>query len=276
MMEDNKNNQNEEEQLQPKQIQPASDETVQEEERTSSLKKKVISIVVSAVLVLALVACVTVIAQVLSKGYVSLGKYSLFRVVTGSMEPAIPVGSLLISQDVPIGDVQQGDVVNFRSREPGMFSVIITHRVIAIHQNAEGQIFLETKGDANQYPDGHLVDENYLIGKTVFYTKQDNPFAKILNFLTSSNGFLTCIVLPCLVIGVFTMRDCVKNLRDEMDAITKQLNEVEETVNNGLEQQLGEEAYQELCERLRGELLEELKQSAQTNTTEGSSGADCQ
>ena len=94
--------------------------------------------------------------------------------------------------------------------------------------------------------------------------------------MTSSNGFLTCIVLPCLVIGVFAMRDCVKHLREEMDAITKQLNEVEETVNNGLEQQLGEEAYQELCERLRGELLEELKQSAQTNTTEGSSGADCQ
>ena len=37
-----------------------------------------------------------------------------------------------------------------------------------------------------------------------------------------------------------------------------------------------EEAYQELCERLKGELLEELKQSAQSNTTEASSGADCQ
>ena len=248
----------------------------QEEVKQNGLKKKIISIVVSVVLALALVACVTVVAQVLSKGYVSVGKYSLFRVVTGSMEPAIPVGSLLISQDMPIGDIQVGDVVNFRSREPGMFGIIITHRVIGVHQNGDGQIFLETKGDANQYPDGHLVDENYLIGKTVFYTKQDNPVAKVLNFLTSSNGFLTCIVLPCLVIGVFAMRDCVKNLREEMDAITKQLNEVEETVNNGLEQQLGEEAYQELCERLRGELLEELKQSAQTNTTEGSSGADCQ
>ena len=216
------------------------------------------------------------IAQVLSKGYVSIANYSMFRVVTGSMEPAIPVGSLLISQDMDIDQIQVGDVVNYRSREPGMFGIIITHRVIAIHRNAEGQIYLETKGDANQYPDGHLVDENYLIGKTVFFTKQNNPFARILNFLTSSNGFLTCIVLPCLVIGVFTMRDCVKNLREEMDAITKQLNEVEETVSGGLEQQLGEEAYQELCERLKGELLEELKQSAQSNTTEASSGADCQ
>ena len=141
----------------------------QEEVKQNGLKKKIISIVVSVVLVLALVACVTVVAQVLSKGYVSVGKYSLFRVVTGSMEPAIPVGSLLISQDMPIGDIQVGDVVNFRSREPGMFGIIITHRVIGVHQNGDGQIFLETKGDANQYPDGHLVDENYLIGKTVFY-----------------------------------------------------------------------------------------------------------
>lgn len=248
----------------------------QEEIKEKSLKKKIIGIVVSVVLALALVGCVSVIAQVLSKGYVSIANYSMFRVVTGSMEPAIPVGSLLISQDMDIDQIQVGDVVNYRSREPGMFGIIITHRVIAIHRNAEGQIYLETKGDANQYPDGHLVDENYLIGKTVFFTKQNNPFARILNFLTSSNGFLTCIVLPCLVIGVFTMRDCVKNLREEMDAITKQLNEVEETVSGGLEQQLGEEAYQELCERLKGELLEELKQSAQSNTTETSSGADCQ
>lgn len=248
----------------------------QEEIKEKSLKKKIIGIVVSVVLALALVGCVSVIAQVLSKGYVSIANYSMFRVVTGSMEPAIPVGSLLISQDMDIDQIQVGDVVNYRSREPGMFGIIITHRVIAIHRNAEGQIYLETKGDANQYPDGHLVDENYLIGKTVFFTKQNNPFARILNFLTSSNGFLTCIVLPCLVIGVFTMRDCVKNLREEMDAITKQLNEVEETVSGGLEQQLGEEAYQELCERLKGELLEELKQSAQSNTTEASSGADCQ
>lgn len=248
----------------------------QEETNKKSLKKKIISIVVSVVLALALIGCVSVIAQVLSKGYVSIANYSMFRVVTGSMEPAIPVGSLLISQQVDIDQIQVGDVVNYRSREQGMFGVIITHRVIAIHRNAEGQIFLETKGDANQYPDGHLVDENYFIGKTVFFTKQNNPFARILNFLTSSNGFLTCIVLPCLVIGVFTMRDCVKNLREEMDAITKQLDEVEETVSGGLEQQLGEEAYQELCERLKGELLEELKQSAQSNTTETSPGADCQ
>lgn len=271
MMEENNINTIEDEQIQPGQTGDG-----QEENQQISRKKKIVSIVVTVVLVLALAACVTVIAQVLSKGYVSIGRHSLFRVVTGSMEPAIPVGSLLVSQEVPIEDIQVGDVVNYRSREPGMFSVIVTHRVIAIHHNAEGQIYLETKGDANQYPDGYLVDENYLIGKTVFYTKQDNPFARILNFLTSSNGFLTCIVLPCLVIGVFTMRDCVKNLREEMDAITKQLNEVEETVNNGLEQQLGEEAYQELCERLRGELLEELKQSAQTDTTEERSGADCQ
>ena len=115
-------------------------------------------------------------------------------------------------------------------------------------------------------------------GKTCKFFRELRSELKKVVWPTAQQVLKNALIVAgcCLVIGVFTMRDCVKNLRDEMDAITKQLNEVEETVNNGLEQQLGEEAYQELCERLRGELLEELKQSAQTNTTEGSSGADCQ
>ena len=50
----------------------------------------------TAVLVLSLVLCASVLAQVLTRGYVTLGGYSLFRVVSGSMEPTISTGALLI------------------------------------------------------------------------------------------------------------------------------------------------------------------------------------
>lgn len=259
---------------------PAEEETHTQAEdggTAPGLKKKIVAIAVSCVLVVALLLCITVISQVLSKGYVSIGNYSLFRVVTGSMEPEIPVGSLLVSRKVDIADVEVGDIVNFRSKESGMFGVIITHRVIQIYEDLDGEIYLETKGDANQYADAYFVDQNYLIGKTVYYTKEGNLFAGILSFLTGKVGFLACIVIPCLLIGGLTMRDCVKSLREEMDVITKQLNKVESAVNsNSLERQLGEKAYQELCDRLRGELLEELKQGAETNESQGQPGADHQ
>lgn len=101
--------------------------------------------------------------------------------------------------------------------------------------------------------------------------------ASILSLLTDKVGFMACIVLPCLLIGMLTMRDCVKSLREEIEEVSKQLDEVKATVaNDSLEQQLGEEAYQELCDRLRGELLEELKQGATEDTTEQEPGEDHQ
>ena len=265
--------------MEDKIIEESKEETPLQNGEQNELKKKAKNIAVTCALVLAVALCISVLAQVLSKGYVSIGKYSLFRVVTGSMEPAISVGSLLISQDVDISQIQTGDVVNYRSKEQGMFGVIVTHRVIQILENEDGQIFLETKGDANQYADGQLVSQDNLVGQTVYFTKPGNFLAGLVSFLTSSTGFLACIVLPCLVLGAYTMRDCVKSLRKEMDGIAKQLDEVETAVcgkEASLEQKLGEKAYQELCDRLRGELLEELKQGAQTNTTEENPGAEHQ
>ena len=155
-------------------------------------EKRRSTIVISVVLAFAIVLCILVIGQVLSKGYVSLGGYSLFRVVTGSMEPSIPVGAVLIAEDTSIQEIKAGDVVTFRSRDTGMFHVIITHRVISVQQGSNGKLYLETKGDANPYADASYVDEDYLIGKVTFHTGQNNIFTKLLNFKTTSLRFFIC------------------------------------------------------------------------------------
>ena len=48
------------------------------------------------VVVIAVLICLNVIVQVTTNGYVQIGGYSLFRVVTGSMEPELPVGCLVL------------------------------------------------------------------------------------------------------------------------------------------------------------------------------------
>ena len=233
------------------------------------LPKNLASVVISWVLVIAVLLCVGVLAQVLSKGYVSVAGFSLFRVVTGSMEPEIPVGSLIISKEVDIEQIETGDIINFKSKESGMLGLVITHRVIQRYEDSNGNILLETKGDANRYADGFFVEEANLIGKTVSYTKKGNLIAGILSLLTNKIGFLACIVVPCLMIGIYTMRDCVESLREEIDAVSQQLDEVKiAATNHEPEQQLSEAEYQALCDRLRSELLEELKQGEGKNTTE--------
>lgn len=230
------------------------------------MKKKITSALVTCVLAVSILLCVVVVTQVMSKRYVSMGGYSLFRVVTGSMEPEIPVGALLISKQTDIEDIEKGDIVTFRSKESSMIGVIITHRVVDIHEGLNGQVLLETRGDANQYADGYFVDQSNLIGRAVYYTKEANVVAGIFSFLTNKVGFLACIVLPCLLVGVFAMRECVVNLKAEIDAVNRELDkEMAAGETKTLEEELSVEEYKALCERLKDELLEELRQSAEGN-----------
>lgn len=232
---------------------PVADETTKKGRR-----KEIVGWVALAA---ALILCVFVITQVLSKGYISIGGYSLFRVATGSMEPEMPIGSLLITQEADIDTIQAGDIVNFRAKETGMFGVIITHRVINVHMDAYGTHYLETKGDANQYADSAYVEQSNLIGKVVYFTGEGNVLAAIVQFLTSHLGFMICIVLPCLVIGIMVMRDTVGTMKKELDTMKKELDQPENTQDKP-ETQISAEEYDRLCQQLRNELLEELKQSA--------------
>lgn len=236
-------------------------------EDTSTGRKRWPAILITALLAVAVVICIFVMGQVLSKGYVSLGGCSLFRVVTGSMEPAIPVGSVLIARETPIDQIKPGDIVTYRSREPGMSGVIITHRVLSIYEGNGGKLYLETKGDANAYADSDYVEQDYLIGRVIFYTGENNVFARILNFITGEIGFLACIVLPCIVIGMLVMRDCIKGIRTELDTINQELDTIKQENAKKADPEQKED-YDALCERLRNELIKELKQGAEPETTE--------
>lgn len=72
-------------------------------------------------------------------------------VISGSMEPEISVGSLIISTKVNAKDLHIGDVASFK-REDG---VLVTHRIIS-NEASSGNDALRTvrmKGDANKDAD---------------------------------------------------------------------------------------------------------------------------
>jgi signal peptidase I len=80
-------------------------------------------------------------------------------VQSGSMEPAIGVGALVVTApDSPEG-VEVSDVISFRSESGAM----VCHRVVAI----DGQTFV-TKGDANEGNDPSPVPFEDVAGKVAF------------------------------------------------------------------------------------------------------------
>jgi len=86
-------------------------------------------------------------------------------VLSGSMEPELGVGGLVVLRPVEAQDVVVGDVISFKL--PGI-DTPICHRVIDRQETADGPLF-QTKGDANEEPDITLVSAESVKGKTVFY-----------------------------------------------------------------------------------------------------------
>ncbi len=228
--------------------------------KDKNIRNKIISAIVSVFLVASVFVCLFVVIQVLSNGYVSIGGYSFFKVVTGSMEPEIPVGALILSKETEMDDIEVGEVVCFRSKSPDMFGKIITHRVIEIVNAEDNTLQFITKGDANLSLDGYYVSQQNLIGKVVWQSGS-GKLSGILNFLSNKFGFLSCIAFPALLILTLILRDNVKTMQQDIKRISEQL-ETRETASgsntpgNGTET----ENYEQMRDRIRAELIEELNQ----------------
>ena len=235
----------------------------QSNENECSLRQKGISVAVSALLVMTVALCLYAAIQAMTKGYVQIFGISMFRVVTGSMEPQIPVGALLLTKATDIDKIALRDVVCFRTQDAAIWGKVVTHRVVEILQ-MNGEVLLRTQGDANLASDGYLVDQYTLIGKVIWHTGDGSVLAGIFSFFTNKVGFLGCIVLPCLLLSGLLLKNCVSNIRQEMQQFMMEMEhpaEKAETITDPLEGMTPEE-YNAMYERIRAELTEELMQRA--------------
>lgn len=233
-----------------------------------NLKTRLISGFTTLLLLLAVVGCLFVVLQSLSKGYVEIGGSSVFRVVTGSMEPHIPVGALLVSRQADIDQIQEDDIVCFRSKEPGLQGMIITHRVVRVLTAPDGSPMLQTQGDSNLVVDVHYVTDDNLIGRVIWHTGDESVMAGMIQFLTGDFGFLACVVLPVILVAVWIFRDAAKSLRKEILRVEQQLEQKESV---GGEKTLTEEEYAQLYHQLEEEVRKEMEQHAEQSVEDSES-----
>lgn len=84
-------------------------------------------------------------------------------VLSGSMEPNIPVGSIVYTGAVEFETLEPGDVISYYL---GDSSTLVTHRVVSVDQNERTVV---TKGDANAVEDGAAVPESKIMGRVLFH-----------------------------------------------------------------------------------------------------------
>ena len=84
-----------------------------------------------------------------------IGGATPYAILTSSMKPGLPPGSLVVVRPVDPEDVAIGDVITYQlvSGEP----TVVTHRVVGIGMNAKGERTFTTQGDANNVVDDKPV-----------------------------------------------------------------------------------------------------------------------
>ena len=153
--------------------------------------------------------------------------YSVFRVMTGSMEPEIREDSLLVVKKTPPEDIVPGDVISFFSPDPMLEGAVNTHRVVRVEKE-NGRIQFITKGDANVIEDTYPVDASALVGKAVF---KSYWLGKTVSLLANPLVFGIIILLPLLIILLMNLYRAVRIAADiakkeEEEAVRKALEEI--------------------------------------------------
>ena len=134
--------------------------------------------------------------------------YQDYVVLSGSMEPTYPVGSLIYVKSVDPQDVTVGQPITFVLNED---LVVATHRVVEIDE--ENQYFY-TKGDANESMDGSPVHFKNLIGVPVFSI----PYlGYVANYIQSPPGTYIAIALGAVFLLLLFLPDFIRWMKDSPD-----------------------------------------------------------
>jgi signal peptidase I len=159
----------------------------------------------------------------------------IFVVQSGSMEPAIRVGSLVLVQ--PKHEYHIGDVITARVEQTvADESLTVTHRIIDVEE-IDGAIAYTTQGDANNTPDADKRPHNSVIGKVTFsipYLGYPIAYAK------TQTGFIILIVIPATIIvynELATIRKEIKKKINKRKASKKE----EETLGLNSKENLNED-----------------------------------
>ena len=143
--------------------------------------------------------------------------FEVFGVLTGSMEPTYPTGSLIYVKDVDPSELRVNDVITF-SISP---NVIATHRIVEIVPDEQYPTIVRyrTKGDANKDVDASLVSAGNIIGKAMFAVPQ---LGYLASYIQQPPGIYVAILVCGLMIAFVFYTDSLENKQKQSEGQPQQ------------------------------------------------------
>lgn len=168
--------------------------------------------VVSALLVLLILGLgfMALTAKGSPDGIPTFRGYKALSVISGSMEPTIYTGDVIIIRPVERAEeIAEGDILTYRTKEKA--DMLVTHRVVGVLKvNGTPKAFL-TKGDNNESEDLSPVAFEQVVGRYQFRLPY---FGYIASFIRKPVGVILVVIVPGLVLIALEFRKIWQALSD--------------------------------------------------------------
>ena len=165
----------------------------------------VISVILWAIILLAALYAFTTMATKDDQSVASILGYTPMTVETDSMKPTFQSGDLIFIKKCDTSKLKEGDIITFHTIIDNQYA-LNTHRILKIEE-ANGVRSYTTVGDNNNgIADQHVISDGDIVGK---YVGHISDLGKVMDFLSSSTGFLILIVFPMLLFFIYQVYNLI-------------------------------------------------------------------
>ena len=165
----------------------------------------VISVILWAIILLAALYAFTTMATKDDQSVASILGYTPMTVETDSMKPTFQSGDLIFIKKCDTLKLKEGDIITFHTIIDNQYA-LNTHRILKIEE-ANGVRSYTTVGDNNNgIADQHVISDGDIVGK---YVGHISDLGKVMDFLSSSTGFLIVIVFPMLLFFIYQVYNLI-------------------------------------------------------------------
>ena len=214
----------------------------------------IISVLLWLVILVAALYAFTTMATKDNQNVANLFGYTPLVVESNSMSPTFKKDDLIFVKKCDTSKLEEGDIICFHTIIDNEYA-LNTHRIQSIAESGEARSYTTVGDNNNGVADQHIISDGDIVGK---YVGHISGAGKLMNFLSSSTGFLLVIVLPMLIFFIYQVYNLIMISIRLKKAVAVENAREQTEAENALEEakRLREEA-----EAMRAKAEEELKKA---------------
>ena len=159
------------------------------------MKTLKIGVIIILAIIFMMLLTIFIKGQVNEEKYPDLFGYKSMIVLSGSMEPTIMKGDLIIVKKVNSDYLKAKDIIAFRNKD----KTITSHRIIKVDK-IDSKLYFKTKGDNN-----NTMDEDVVVAKDIegIYVSRIPELGNFLMYIQTIQGFITVTMFLLLIFSIY-------------------------------------------------------------------------